>query len=132
VGPEIVSHLRGSDAARQRLQAILETIAGTCRLKEACSRLGIKAVRFNEIRAEALQAALERLETRPGGRPPLAASPTQEEVRQLKERIAELEAQLRVAHTRAEIAAILPRVGQAEAVKKTPLLRRRGRPRKLT
>jgi hypothetical protein len=127
----IVNQLRGSDAAKQRLQAVLETIAGTCRLKEACMRLGIKAVRFNEVRAEALQAALERLETRPGGRPPLTAPPTPEEVRQLQERIAELEAQLRVAHTRAEIAAILPRVGQAEAGKKTPQPRRRGRPRKL-
>ena len=67
MGPEFVEHLRGSVAAKQRLKIVLETVAGLCRVGEACARLGLSEQRFDQIRVEALQAGVERLEARPAG-----------------------------------------------------------------
>lgn len=67
-GPAAVARLPGSPLARQRLQAVLETLAGTCRVQEACRRLGLSEQRFDQLRAQALQAGLDALEPRPGGR----------------------------------------------------------------
>ena len=68
-GPEYVDvqHLHGSAQAKERLRVILETMMGQWRVGEACERLGICEQRFRQLRAELLQAALERLEGRPTG-----------------------------------------------------------------
>jgi len=118
-GPEIVERLSGDAAAKERLRVVLETLAGTCRVGEACQRLNISEQRFDQVRAEALQAALAALEPRPLGRPPRPASPDEAEAERLRARVAELEAQLRVAAVRTEVAAILPHTAAA-AEKKTP------------
>ena len=47
VGPEYADKLSGSDTAKLRVKVILETIAGTCRVQEACERLGISEQRFH-------------------------------------------------------------------------------------
>jgi hypothetical protein len=117
-GPEFVDKLDGSPEAKQRLKVLLETLNGTCRVQEACDKLGIKEARFDQIRIELLQAALDAAERRPAGRPAReSSSPTEEEKRQLQERIAKLEAQLQAALIRAEVAVTLPKVG-ASAEKK--------------
>jgi hypothetical protein len=118
-GPEFVDKLSGDAAAKERLRVVLETLAGTCRVSDACERLHISEQRFDQVRAEALQAALAALEPKPLGRPPQTASPAETEAEQLRVRVAELEAQLRVASVRTEVAAILPHTGAA-AGKKTP------------
>jgi len=126
-GPAFVAKLEGSEQAKQRLQVLLETLAGTCRVAEACTRLGISEQRFDQIRVEALQTALERLEPRPAGRPAHVLTAAEVEVRRLQEQIAQLEAERHAALIRAELAVTLPQAGSTEE-KKTPTGRRRGRP----
>jgi transposase-like protein len=116
-GPEYVDKLTGDAAAKERLRVVLETLAGTCRVSDACQRLNISEQRFDQVRVEALQAALAALGPKPLGRPPRA--PADPEVEQLRARVAALEAQLRVAVVRTEVAAILPHTAAA-AEKKTP------------
>src|SRR5262245_12147285 len=111
-GPEYVEHLTGSAAARQRLRLLLETIAGTCRVSEACARLALSDDRFEQLRHTALSAALQALEARVAGRP-ARTPPADDELRQLRARIAELEAELQTALIRAELAVTLPHAGAA-------------------
>jgi hypothetical protein len=118
-GPEFVDKLPGDVAAKERLRVVLETLTGACRVQEACQRLNLSEQRFDQVRIEALQAALAALAPKPIGRPPHVDSPAEAEVEQLRARVAELEAQLRVAAVRTEVAAILPHTAAA-AEKKTP------------
>jgi len=111
-GPEYVEHLDASSLAKERLQVVLETLAGTCRVQEACERLQVGEVRFHQLRLQALQAAAERLETRPGGRPRRVVSGETEQIEALQERMTELEVELRAAQVREELALVLPHVVQ--------------------
>ena len=77
VGPEYAEKLSGSDIAKLRAKVILETIAGTCRVQEACERLNISEQRFHQLREEMMAAAVQALEPGHAGRPaPPGASPT--------------------------------------------------------
>jgi hypothetical protein len=107
-GPAVVERLPGSPQARERLRVVLETVAGTCRIGEACARLHVSEQRFDQLRAQVLQAGLDSLEPRPLGRParPVPAAG----VVALQTRIAELETELAAARVREEIALILPAV----------------------
>jgi hypothetical protein len=131
-GPEFVDKLEGSPEARERLKVLLKTLNGTCRVQEACEQLGIKEARFDQLRIELLQAAVNAAERRPAGRPARPTSPADEENKQLRERIAQLEGDVQAALIRAELALTLPQVGAAPE-KKTPVSRpvsrsQRGRP----
>ena len=112
-GPEYVDRLQGSDTAKQRLKTVLETIAGDCRVAEACERLNICEQRFHQLRQQILEAALRELEPR-SGRPAQAPSPADEELRQLRQQLAAKDLELRIALAREEIALTLPRVVQSE------------------
>jgi hypothetical protein len=126
-GPEYVARLPGSAAAMERLQVVLETLAGRCRVLEACARLGISEPRFHQLRTQVLEAALERLEPRPAGRPAQTPTPAEPQVEALQAALADREVEMRAAQVRTEIALILPQVVQTTdpAEKKT---RRRPRP----
>jgi hypothetical protein len=118
-----VQSLEGSTSAKERLQVVLETIAGRLRVQEACARLGISEQRFDQLREQALQAAVERLESRPAGRPAQPAA--DEHLQQLQEQAACLETELQAARVRTEIALVLPQVVQANEKKRAG---HRGRP----
>ena len=122
-GPEYVQSLEGSTSAKERLQVVLETIAGRLRVQEACAHLGISEQRFDQLREQALQAAVERLESRPAGRPAQPAA--DEHLQQLQEQAACLETELQAARVRTEIALVLPQVVQANEKKRAG---HRGRP----
>jgi hypothetical protein len=107
-GPAAVTRLPGSPLARERLQVVLETLAGTCRVQEACRRLGLSEQRFDQLRSRVLQAGLDSLEPRPTGRPPRSTPAV--DVPALQARVAELEIELQAAQVRAEIAVALPAV----------------------
>ena len=107
-GPEYVEQLEGSETAKERVKVILETLAGTCRVQEACERLGISEPRFEQLRQQILQAALERLEPRPVGRPPRTTTPADERIDALQAEIEALKMKLQVSQARAEIALALP------------------------
>ena len=116
-GPEFVTRLDGSDLAKQRAQVVLETLAGVCRVGEACERLDVSEPRFEQLRVAMLQAGVDRLEPRPAGRPGKEETPEAADLRRAQARIADLEAALQAAEVRVEIARILPRA-EAAAGKK--------------
>ncbi len=109
-GPEYVDHLPGSDLAKLRLRVVLETIAGTCRVQQACERLGICEQRFHQLREEAMTAALAGLEPGTPGRPARILAPAEQEVHALQEQLADKDLELRAAQARVEIALTVPRV----------------------
>jgi hypothetical protein len=124
-GPEFVDKLEGSPEAKQRLKVLLETLSGARRVGDACEQLGIKEARFDQIRIEALEAALAAIELKPAGRKPQQPSWHVAEVQHLRERVAQLEAELQAALIRAEIAVTLPQVGASDQKKTIAPPRRR-------
>jgi hypothetical protein len=117
-GPEYVDQLEGSALAKERLRIVLQTMAGEYRVQEACQILRISEQRFDQLRWQALQWALHGLESKPSGRPRRERS---DESSALRQRLAELEAELHASRLREEIALILPRVAPSpsEPGKKT-------------
>jgi transposase-like protein len=139
-GPEYVNTLGGSDTAKERLKVILETLAGTCRVQEACARLGISEPRFHQLRTQMLEAARAGLEPQTPGRKPQTLTPAEEQVRLLQQQVQQQDFELRVARAREEVALTLPRLlpePEAKASEKKtsppqgpPSKRRHGRPPK--
>ena len=115
-GPAYAERLDGSELACRRMRVVLETIAGTKRVTEACAELDICHQRFETIRQEALQAGVAALELQPAGRPRKTGA-ADAEVARLRERVAEVEAALQAALVRAELATTLPRLGGATGKK---------------
>src|SRR5262245_42174656 len=109
-GPAYVDQLDGSAIAKERLKVVLETIAGTCRVQEACRRLGICEQRFHQLRQEAMEAALAGIEPGTPGPRPHTRTPAEEQVRVLQEQLAAQQIDLRAVQAREEIALTLPRV----------------------
>lgn len=131
LGPALVQHLDGSPRAKERLEVILQTLAGRLTIAEAGERLGINEAMFHRLRSEVLAAGLAQLEPKPLGRPPRIPTAEQQQCEALQRRVAELEAELRIATTREEIALVLaPRPEQAPPLKKTTDMRFRKRRRR--
>ena len=80
-----VKALEGSERAKHRLEVVLQTLT-----------------RFHVIRRESLQGALDELEARPVGRPIQGGE--DEHTRELAERVAKLETELRRTQARADVA----------------------------
>jgi len=124
-GTNLVEHLDGSERAKTRLKAILETLSGARSIPEVCEDLGINESMFHRVRGEVLQTALERLEPRPLGRPPSTrhpqagtrgAPPPPEELRlaQMEEENLRLQLELKAAEVRRELAEKLPRLAKPQ------------------
>ena len=107
-GPQIVARLEGSPSAKQRLEVILETIAGQLTVPEACVRLGISQSRFHDLRNRTLQATLNTLEPRRLGRPPKPTSPEQGEIDALKAELDRAQRELALADVQVRLARIHP------------------------
>jgi hypothetical protein len=45
-GPQLVERLEGTETAKQRLQVLLETVAGQRQIADACDELGIGKTAF--------------------------------------------------------------------------------------
>ena len=149
VGPEYADKVEGSHIAKERVKVILETMAGTCRVQEACERLAISEQRFHQLREEMMAAAVKALEPGQAGRPAHMPTLAEEQVLALEHQLADQEVELRAAKARAEIAIVMPKLqhpspsgraefpqgpesgGEAESEKKTAQPaspgRRRGR-----
>lgn len=87
---------------------ILRTLTGELTIAEASEQLGIKQARFNDIRRQALKAAVADLEPRRPGRPAKQPDPQAEELATLQSRVVELEQELKVSEVRTELALALP------------------------
>jgi transposase len=122
----LVKKLAGSSLARERMQLILKTIAGEYRVQDACEHLGISQQRFERLRKRAIKAGIAALEPKPAGRPAKVLTESESENIRLRQRIAELEAELKITHIRLELQTELPRLGAATK-KSSP---RSGRTRK--
>ena len=70
LGPALVEHLDGSTSAKERLELILQTLAGQVTVVGACQLLDISEAMFYKLRNRVLQVCLEDLEPKPRGRPP--------------------------------------------------------------
>jgi hypothetical protein len=109
-GPAYVEQVPGSELAKQRARAVLETMSGDCRMAEACERLDISEPRLYQLRIEMLTAAVAGLEPGHAGRPRQTLSPEQARIAELEQLLADKEVELKAAQARAEIAAVLPNV----------------------
>jgi hypothetical protein len=107
-GPEIVRQLMGGEQERQRLETILNTVAGRQKITEAAVQLGISTQRVSTLREIALQAALDALAPQAMGRPPKTARSDQERINALQRKIEYLERELAASKLREEIAVVLP------------------------
>jgi hypothetical protein len=117
-GPEYVDKLDGAAEDKQRLKAILATMNGEVRWVEACDQLGISESRMHQLRADALQGALDGIRPRPAGRPSQLTTVDGERIRELEQRVRELELAVQEAQVREEVALILSQRGEAEPAKK--------------
>jgi hypothetical protein len=111
-GANLVEHLDGSERAKARLKAILETLSGERSIPEVCEELGIQESMFHRVRSEVLQTALSRLEPRPLGRPPQTPSPGDERMTELEEENLRLQTELQASEVRRELAEKLPRLAK--------------------
>ncbi len=121
-GPgQLVKGLEGDAPQRQRLELILLTLAGKLSIAEACATLAITPQRFHQLREECMQAALENLALRPGGRPSKQTLAHQEQLDALQQENERLRLELQASKLREEIALVLPgRSQQGQGKKKIP------------
>ena len=122
LGPALVNHLDGSASAKERLELILQTLAGQVTVVAASQSLEISEAMFYKLRNRVLQVCLEDLEPKPPGRP--AQIPTVEQARcaELATEVATLERELALQAVRLEIAQTMPTLVKPVApgpVKKT-------------
>jgi len=137
-GAKLVERLEGSQRAKARLKAILETLSGDRSIPEVCEELGIQESMFHRVRSEVLQTALDRLEPRPLGRPPLPQLPQDLQAAELEAENLRLQLELKAAEVRRELAENLPRLAKPqnidpalEAGKKTTARNRKRRRKRL-
>ena len=134
MGVEGVDAVPGPEHCKERAKVILATFTGECRVQEACERLGIGPQRFQQMRKNLLHGIVASQQLKAAGRKPRRPTAAEQRIAELEAEVAELQAALRTAQTREEIALILPQMGQEQAAaaeKKTPAAKppkRRGRP----
>jgi hypothetical protein len=107
-GPEFVRGLQGGAQERQRLEAILETVAGRLGIGEAAQQLQMTPQRLHMLREQALQAALDALAPQPLGRPQKSGESEQERIAALQRENERLQRELAATKLREEIAVVLP------------------------
>ena len=89
-GAAHVDDLKGSQRSKRRVKVILATLSGEMSVADACKDLGVGPTQFANLREQMLQGALDALEPRPVGRPPVAATPTPADVEDLEDQLIEL------------------------------------------
>jgi len=124
-GWEYLDQFDADDQAKERFMVTVQILTGACRVRDACTQLGIGSTRLEQVRYEVVAGALAGAARRRPGRQPRVVSELEHEVEHLRQRVAQLEAALEVAAVRAEVAAALPRVGATTEKKTTPPRRRR-------
>ena len=123
-GHKHARRVEASKRAQRRLEAILETLSGNKTVAEVCEELEINEARFHVIRKQALQAAADRLEPQPTGRPRKEQDERDERITELESELERKAIELRAAEVRVELALAMPDVIAARAPQKkdTPRL----------
>jgi transposase-like protein len=79
-GAELVEKLDNcSDAARERLKIIFQTLSGQFTVEQACQTLNIQRSAFNKLRSQFIENAVQLLEPRMPGRKKKVPTPEQVE-----------------------------------------------------
>lgn len=107
-----IEHLGKYDVSEQsqlRGRVVLQTLTGELSVAEACEQLGIDRSRFWRLRDQALQWYLESFEPGRPGRPRKRDVEVDAREQALRERVAQLERDLRLAEARAELAGLDPK-----------------------
>ncbi len=107
-GAKLVKGTDGSEQARRRLKAMLETIAGQKRIAEACEDLGIGEAQSHKLRRKMIAGALASLEPAQVGRPRAGRAEVDEHAAGMQEEIRQLRIELRAAQIREEVALLMP------------------------
>jgi hypothetical protein len=106
----LVACLEGTEAAKRRLELILEATAGRLSVEQACRELAIRPSRFHAMRREVLQEALAALEPQSPGRHAVLPSESESRIAALQEQIGLLQREVQAAQIREELAIVLPGV----------------------
>lgn len=106
---QLIEGTEGSEQAKERLRAILDTLSGERQVRVASRDLGVNEARFYHVRNRFLKEAVKSLEDRPPGVKPKYPREAMEEIQSLKDRVAQLESELKHSQVREEIALVTPR-----------------------
>jgi hypothetical protein len=109
-GPGLVDGIDGSPEAKRKLKVILETIAGSKSIAEACEELGIGEAMFHKLRTGWLEESVKLLEAKPLGRPPKERMVEGDQIARLEEENARLQREIRASDLKAEIALSMPQI----------------------
>lgn len=112
LGAELVDRTEGSPQAKKRVQVILQTVAGTLTIPQACALLDVGESRFHELRLEILQCMVQGAEAKRRGRPPAPREDPRQV--QLRQELESLRVDLRATQIREELAALLPHLLRAK------------------
>jgi len=112
-GLDHVDGLQGDPESKWRLKVILATLTGEMLVEEAYDELEVGPTQLANLRRQTLQAALDGLVRKPGGRPRKEVSLTADEVVALQARNAELEREIVELRARVELA-LLPFLGKGK------------------
>ncbi len=114
-----VDSLEGDQDSKFRLKLILATLSGEMLVDEVCDELALGPTQFANLRRQTLQAALDRLQPRPGGRPRKEPEVSMAELEALRLRNQQLERDLAEMRARVELA-ILPFLGKGSRKGRDP------------
>ena len=117
-GADIADNQDGSDLAKAKLKAILQTLSGEKSIPEVCQELGIGDAMFHKLRSRFLEEAVSLLEPRRPGPKPHEESPEEQELRILREKVKELSIKLECSRIQTEVALTMPHLLK-RSVKKT-------------
>jgi transposase len=118
-GSHHVMTLAGGVEEKHRLRVILDVMAQTMSVKQACTVLGVSEARFHQLRQQVLQGALDSLAPRRPGRPRASQPHDTPQVEELRRQVRELEMDLQAALVRTELALSMPQVLMDRAVRRS-------------
>jgi len=125
-GSKLVDGLEGSEQAKRRLTAILDTLAGKLTIDEACASVDVRPSEFHKLRERFLQEALQSLEPRPVGRPAKVVTEGDLRAAALERELQNTRMELQTARVREELVAAMPHLANRGAEKKDGSTRRPG------
>jgi transposase-like protein len=103
----LIANLEAETAIKVQLKAILEVLAGTKEISEACAELGVSEATFHRLKEKALEGAVEALVPKPAGRP-AKTEETPTDVEELKRQLLVARMELEASRVREEIALVMP------------------------
>jgi hypothetical protein len=99
-----VNRLEASPLAKQRLEVILNNLAGRMSVEESCAAMDVGQSWFFEYRQRSLQGFADAMELDSPGRKPSLPSPESERIAELEQQVKRLQLQLSATRLKLELA----------------------------